>query len=112
VEIETIRRLYVPELVFRLHQALYETREFSQRYDCPSFFAAVEQNGLSTFFLCASNLQKSINLADTVADERYMLWHQFVGPKTNRLGDFLARVRSSSLTILESSNDPLVLESK
>jgi hypothetical protein len=63
-------------------------------------------------------LQKSVNLADTVADERYELWQQFVGAgsttdgNNNRLGDFLSRIRSSSLAILESSMDPLVLDTK
>ena len=55
------------------------------------------------------NLQKAIDLANEVADERYRIWSDFIGPSGNLLPEYLARVREASLACLELSASPFVV---
>ncbi|BGP17798.1 hypothetical protein JCM10213_001701 [Rhodosporidiobolus nylandii] len=91
-ELAHIRRLVVPDVVFRLHQALYETRE-----------------------VVPSNLSRCLALANLVADERYQLYLEFVpedgeadGPLS--LKSYLKEVAQASLASLEVGAGPFGVE--
>lgn len=90
LELSRIRTAYIPELVLRLHHALVDS---------------------GTGFL-PQNIQRALNLANIVADERYRLYVEFMGDghsaaKTqNRLKEYLSLVRDASLAALAISNDP------
>ncbi|GAA99622.1 uncharacterized protein L969DRAFT_86891 [Mixia osmundae IAM 14324] len=84
-ELSSIRHIYIPELITRLHRTLYETRQW-----------------------VPSNLQLAIDLAATVADERYKVYLAFVTSKHNRMGEFLELVRVASIAALDRGSNPFV----
>ncbi|GAA6003664.1 hypothetical protein JCM10207_003535 [Rhodosporidiobolus poonsookiae] len=95
-ELARIRRLVVPDIVFRLHQALYETRE-----------------------LVPSNLPRCLALSNLVADERYQLYVEFLSPSSGGevevesplgLKAYLREVRKASLASLEKGRGVFGLE--
>ncbi|GAA5852447.1 hypothetical protein JCM8547_006786 [Rhodosporidiobolus lusitaniae] len=85
-ELAKIRRRVVPDIVFRLHQALYDTRE-----------------------VVPSNLPRCLSLANLVADERFQLYLEFVPPAAEggeeaggrTLKEYLEEVAKASLASLE-----------
>ncbi|GAA5880076.1 hypothetical protein JCM3774_003301 [Rhodotorula dairenensis] len=92
-ELERIRRLVVPDVVFRLHRALFETSS-----------------------LIPSNLERCLTLATLVADERFQLYVEFVAATaaevdTAPLGlkAYLSEVREASLASLERGTGPFVV---
>lgn len=85
LEHSRLRGAYVPELIFRLHRALLDTgREF-----------------------LPGNLQLALDLSNLVADEKYRLYAEFLGDghsagkKENKLKEYLALVRETSLAGLQ-----------
>ncbi|KAL7410578.1 nuclear pore protein 84/107 [Mrakia frigida] len=76
-ELARIRHIFVPELVFRLHNLLFETRE-----------------------LIPGNLQKVLELPNLLADERFELFVEFIQSQHNRLPAYLSLVRRASLECL------------
>ncbi|GAA5904143.1 hypothetical protein JCM6882_003958 [Rhodosporidiobolus microsporus] len=91
-ELAKIRRLVIPDIVFRLHQALYETRE-----------------------VLPSNLARCLSLANLVADERYQLYLEFLpaeGEAEGPLGlkKYLEEVAKASLASLEVGKGPFGVE--
>ncbi|KAJ7221638.1 nuclear pore protein 84/107 [Mycena pura] len=79
-----IRQIYVPELIIRLHFIL-----FASRVQFPG------------------NLKRALELANIVADSRYMLYEDFVNEDGRRLGDYLGAVRQAILGGLEGGgSDP------
>lgn len=53
-----------------------------------------------------SNLALAVSLANTVADERYQLYVEFVTEGENKIGDYLVQVRQASLALLGTSGNP------
>ncbi|GAA5981394.1 hypothetical protein JCM11641_005306 [Rhodosporidiobolus odoratus] len=91
-ELSKIRRLVVPDIVFRLHQALYETRT-----------------------VVSSNLSRCLALANLVADERYQLYLEFIPEAGEAAGAlslkaYLADVAQASLASLEAGMGPFGVE--
>ncbi|GAA5832428.1 hypothetical protein JCM11251_006451 [Rhodosporidiobolus azoricus] len=91
-ELERIRRLVVPDIVFRLHQALYETRD-----------------------VVPDNLSRCISLSNLIADERYQLYLEFLplgGEPEGPLGlkRYLQEVAQASLASLEVGTGPFAVE--
>lgn len=81
MEHSRLRSAYIPELIFRLHNALLETgREFVPQ-----------------------NLQLALELSNLVADEKYRLYTEFTGDghsagkEENRLREYLSLVRETSM---------------
>ncbi|GAA5990105.1 hypothetical protein JCM10908_005823 [Rhodotorula pacifica] len=92
-ELERIRRLVVPDVVFRLHRALFETSS-----------------------LVPSNLERCLSLATLVADERFQLYLEFVAATpaeidTAPLGlkSYLSEVREASLASLGRGSGPFAV---
>ncbi|GAA5961845.1 hypothetical protein JCM8115_001441 [Rhodotorula mucilaginosa] len=92
-ELERIRRLVVPDVVFRLHRALFETSS-----------------------LIPTNLERCLLLAALVADERFQLYLEFVAATpaeidTAPLGlkAYLSEVREASLASLERGSGPFAV---
>ncbi|KPV74234.1 uncharacterized protein RHOBADRAFT_54084 [Rhodotorula graminis WP1] len=88
-ELARIRRLVVPDLVFRLHRALFETRT-----------------------LIPSNLSRALALPNLVADERHELYREFIpvpGAGAGALGieAYLDEVRVAALASLEMGMGPV-----
>lgn len=50
------------------------------------------------------NLQRALDLANVVADERYKLYMEFVSVRRNTITDYLEQVRTAALRALEGSN--------
>ncbi|SCZ87891.1 BZ3500_MvSof-1268-A1-R1_Chr2-3g05359 [Microbotryum saponariae] len=105
-ELARIRQLVIPHLVLRLHFTLYDSREILPSYvlDSLILFSAPSL----TFFhprLKRSSLQRCFELANLVADERTQLYLEFVGERTNLIGDYLDQVRLASLAALEVGKD-------
>lgn len=124
-----VRRLFIPELVIRLHSLLYASRKWFPEY--------VKLHPL----LCNTythfrNLKRALNLANIVADSRYRLYDDFLsidvdedlGPlqkqleeqqvqvtgrkwvRKTRLGDYLGAVRQAVLGGLEGGgSDPFAM---
>ncbi|TIC27779.1 nuclear pore protein 84/107 [Wallemia mellicola] len=86
-ELERIREIYIPELVHRLHSSLYSAKSIHIRY-----------------------IDEALNLANTVADERYRIYLEFVRRSTslskkgvagsNTLASYLSLVKSAALSKL------------
>ncbi|KAK9766655.1 Nucleoporin nup84 [Basidiobolus ranarum] len=85
-ELDKLREIYIPEIVFRLHTVLYETRD-----------------------LIPENLEKSLDIVNIVADDKNALYREFV--KSKKMPQLLELLRQSSLEILKHSQNPFKLES-
>ncbi|SCV74874.1 BQ2448_7903 [Microbotryum intermedium] len=105
-ELARIRQLVIPHLVLRLHFTLYDSREILPSYVC-DLVNALQTNPLtiSPILLMHSSLQRCFELANLVADERTQLYLEFVGERTNLIGDYLDQVRLASLAALEVGKD-------
>ncbi|TIA79155.1 hypothetical protein E3P98_03452 [Wallemia ichthyophaga] len=87
MELERIREIYIPELVHRLHTSLYEAKSINIGY-----------------------IDQALNLANTVADERYRIYLEFVRRSTslikkgvagsNTLASYLELVKRAALSKL------------
>ncbi|GAA5902150.1 hypothetical protein JCM8208_002489 [Rhodotorula glutinis] len=93
-ELARIRRLIVPDLIFRLHRALFETRT-----------------------LIPSNLSRALALPNLVADERHELYREFIpvpGAGVGALGieAYLDEVRVAALASLEMGLGPVGVGAK
>ncbi|KAF8324711.1 nuclear pore protein 84/107 [Cantharellus anzutake] len=87
LECARIRQIFIPELVLRLHQELFISRR-----------------------LFPGNLKHILRLTTVVADDRYVLYRDFITPDRNRLPEYLATVREASLAALEGgSKDPFAI---
>ncbi|BGP25923.1 hypothetical protein JCM10295v2_004866 [Rhodotorula toruloides] len=89
-ELARIRRLVVPDLVFRLHRVLFETSD-----------------------LISANLPLCLSLANLVADERYQLYLEFVAASPSEIDTvplglkaYLEEVRKASLASLDAGRGP------
>ncbi|KAI0795934.1 nuclear pore protein 84/107 [Abortiporus biennis] len=79
-----IRQIYIPVLIIRLHEILYDSRR-----------------------KLPENLKHALMLANIVADSRYRLYDDFVPEDGRRLGDYLVHVREAILGGLEGGgSDP------
>lgn len=81
-ELSRIRKIYVPDLLFRLHNMFYDTR------------GVVPQH-----------LAQAMQLSNLVADERHKLYLEFIWPTANRLKIYLQMVRDAALALLEDGRD-------
>ncbi|KAF8639343.1 hypothetical protein AX17_001562 [Amanita inopinata Kibby_2008] len=112
-ELVRIRRIFIPELVIRLHAILFGSRGWFPE-----------------------NLKRALELANIVADSRYKLYEDFLGPEIDeerllrkklseqagvaggrvrrtRLADYLGAVRSAVLGALEGGgSDPYAFVTK
>ncbi|KAF8530254.1 nuclear pore protein 84/107 [Hysterangium stoloniferum] len=83
-ELMRIREMYVPELIIRLHRALYESRR-----------------------LVPHHIKSALLLANTVSDSRFELYEAFQNPHGNRLGEYLQNIKEAVLGSLENGgSDP------
>ncbi|KAF6745641.1 nuclear pore complex protein [Ephemerocybe angulata] len=84
-ELLRIRQLYIPEIIFRLHFILINSRQW-----------------------IPENLKRALKLADIVADSRYKLYDDFVKPDgPERLGKYLRAVKEAFVAGLEKGgSDP------
>ena len=73
-ELSKIRKIYIPELIFRLHFTLIETSS-----------------------IIPTNLTRALALSNIVADEKYSLYLEFITPERNRIGEYLLAVREAKL---------------
>lgn len=87
-ELTRIRRIYIPELVFRLHSMLYETGS-----------------------VLSQTLSSLIRLPNLVADENHKLYLDFIAGDENRLPEYLEMVRKAEMSSLERDPDPFYLSS-
>ncbi|KAK7682153.1 hypothetical protein QCA50_014740 [Cerrena zonata] len=84
LELVRIRQIYIPIVIMRLHNVLYDSRR-----------------------KISENLKYVLLLANTVADSRYKLYEDFVAQDGRRLGDYLQLVREATLGGLEGGgSDP------
>lgn len=73
---------------------------------------------LPPFLTAARNLERALGLANTVADERYRLYVEFVSDRDgtegsgNQIGEYLAQVRLASLAALGQGKNAFGLERK
>lgn len=81
-ELFDIRRTYIPEIVFRLHDMLTESSS-----------------------VLPENLGMAMRLSEIVADERHKIYLEFIQNGRNLLQDYLLRVREASLLLLNSGGD-------
>ncbi|KAJ3039748.1 Nucleoporin nup84 [Rhizophlyctis rosea] len=79
IELQILRDLYIPQLFLWLHQVLYETRQMIQGF---------------------RNAEKSLYLAEQVADPKYEYWKEFRG--SGKLEKFLRDVRRSALAVVDN----------
>ncbi|CAG8551721.1 205_t:CDS:10 [Paraglomus brasilianum] len=77
-ELNDVRYIYIPELVIRMHNVLYETRQIT-----------------------GGNLAKSLNLANVVADAELKFYEHFQASKKMTL--LLTLIRDSSLALIEDN---------
>ncbi|KDN52246.1 nuclear pore protein 84/107 [Tilletiaria anomala UBC 951] len=80
-QLARMRKIYIPDLIFRLHNMFFDTSE-----------------------LLRDNLASALQLANVVADERMKLYLEFIWPKENKLKEYLTLVREASLAQLEDSS--------
>jgi len=91
-QIERLRKLYIPELVMRLHDALYQAKDE-----------------------VSEALQWTYDLANIVADGRYGLADEFLTAyrESNKLKTYLNEVRKVGLTVLKrGGTDPFAIVSR
>ncbi|RKP36422.1 nuclear pore protein 84/107 [Dimargaris cristalligena] len=77
LQLADLRQRFIPEIVFRLHTVLFESR-----------------------LVCPDNLNKSLTLSHLVADEQYQLYREFM--KSDQLPRLMSRFAQSSMSILET----------
>ncbi len=77
-QLAQIRKLFVPDLVLRLHNMFFDTRS-----------------------VLPENLALALQLPNLVADESNKLFLEFVWPKENKLQAYLLRVREAALAQLD-----------
>lgn len=82
-ELTRIRRIYIPELVFRLHSMLYESSSVLKH-----------------------TLASVIQLPNLVADENHKLYLDFIAGDDNRLPEYLELVRIAGMSSLGKNPDP------
>jgi len=83
-ELIRIRQIYIPELILRLHNMLFTSRQ-----------------------LIPENLKRAVQLINVVADSRYRLYDDFKGVGGKSVSDYLGAVRQAILGGLESGgSDP------
>jgi nuclear pore complex protein Nup107 len=80
-ELDLLREMYIPEILFQLHTVLYVTR-----------------NHLPT------NCEKSLQLCNLMVDERFQCYKEVM--KCGKLSHLLDLLRHSSMAILEVSRSP------
>lgn len=101
-ELIRVRQIFIPELVIRLHNVLYESRTRLPKY------AKINQSGciVCLTYLCR-NLTRSFELTNIVADSKHKLYEDFVGGTGVRLNEYLGNVRQAVLGGLEGGgSDP------
>lgn len=76
IQLDTMRRIYVPKFILLLHTVYYDSRNYSE----------------------------CMRIADVVADEQRKLYTTFTKEQMTNL---LAKIRESSILILNHSSDPL-----
>lgn len=81
-ELSRIRRIYIPDLLFRLHNMFYDTRD-----------------------VVPQHLAQAMQLSNLVADERHKLYLEFIWPTENRLKIYLQMVRDVALALLEDKEE-------
>jgi len=101
-ELIRVRQIFIPELVIRLHGALFKSRTRFPKY--------VKMNQ-TRFVLCLTyfcrNLTRCFELANIVADSKHKLYEDFVGGDSVRLREYLGNVRQAVLGGLEGGgSDP------
>lgn len=110
-----IRRIYVPELIIRIHAMLTASRskipESVSHLICRpkdhSLSDLTSSTSLSHTFFYHRNLKHALELVNVVADSRYKLYDDFSGEDGRRLGDYLSAVRQAVLCGLEGGgSDP------
>ncbi|KAH8916316.1 hypothetical protein BT69DRAFT_792286 [Atractiella rhizophila] len=85
--ISLVRRLYIPELVLSLHSILYSTRD-----------------------LISSSLSRAMSLANTVADQKFAVFKEFVTEEENRMPEYLLALREAALVAADKGKgDPFRL---
>jgi nuclear pore complex protein Nup107 len=97
-----VRQIFIPELVIRLHNILYESRTRAPK--------CVERTQ-PRFVLCLTcfcrNLTRCFELANIVADSKHKLYEDFAGGSGVRLREYLGNVRQAVLGGLEGGgSDP------
>ena len=80
-ELDLLREMYIPEILFQLHTVLYMTREHMP-----------------------SHRQRSLQLCQLVVDERFQCYQELM--KCGKLVNLLDLFRNSSLTLLEVNRSP------
>jgi len=121
-ELARIRRLIVPDLVFRLHHALFETRTLipscvSPRLSFPLLEPPTDSLLLLSLSSSCSNLSRALALPNLVADERHELYREFIplpGAGAGALGieAYLDEVRVAALASLEMGMGPVGVGAK
>jgi len=86
-ELNRLRSIYIPELVFALHRCLMDSKDYMP-----------------------SAVEKALDLSTIVANagDEKPIWYEFVA-ESNRLGEYLQKVREASVAALEYSSNPFVL---
>lgn len=101
-ELIRVRQIFIPELVIRLHSALYDSRTRFPKYVKISQIRCAL--GLTDF---SRNLTRTFELANIVADSKHKLYEDFVGGDGLRLREYLGNVRQAILGGLEGGgSDP------
>ena len=106
-ELIRIRQIYVPELIIRLHNMLFTSRQMIPEYvDCSLCFIPFTYCRPISFFFFR-NLSRALKLVNIVADSRYRLYDDFKGVGGRSLSDYLGAVRQAILGGLENGgSDP------
>lgn len=98
-----IRRIYIPELIIRLHSFLVNSGD--KIAECAVLFFLLSS---SVDLPPCRNLKYAMDLVNIVADSRYRLYDDFLGGgEGQRLNDYLLAVRQAVLKGLETGgSDP------
>lgn len=101
-ELIRVRQVFIPELVIRLHNILYDSR--TRLPKCVEVYQFCCAHGLTYLF---RNLIRTFDLANIVADSKHKLYEDFVGGNGLRLGEYLGSARQAILGGLEGGgSDP------
>jgi nuclear pore complex protein Nup107 len=85
-ELDLLREMYIPEILFQLHTVLYVTREHM-----------------------VNHRQRSLQLCQLVVDERFQCYRELM--KCGKLVNLLDLFRNSSLAMLEVNRSPFATSS-